>query len=90
MTQASSGSTAQAWARFRFSVIGTLLSAPPARGALQPAIRALAAKTWTHPVSGRPMRLSAGTIERWYCRARRAPHDPLGCRGGPSTAGWRR
>lgn len=34
------------WARFRFSVIGPLLSAPPARGELKAAIRLLAEKIW--------------------------------------------
>jgi hypothetical protein len=52
MTQPSPGSTGAAWARFRFSVIGSLLSSPPARGAIKAAIRSLAAKTWSHPTSG--------------------------------------
>jgi transposase InsO family protein len=38
----------------------------------------LAAKTWTHPVSGRDVRLSAVTIERWYYMARRKHDDPVG------------
>lgn len=66
------------WARFRFSVVGSLLSAPPARGELQDALRELAAKTWTHPVSGLPVQFSAVTIERWYYTARHAGHDPFG------------
>lgn len=66
------------WGRFRFAVIGALLSAPPPRGELQAAIRALAAKTWTHPVTGRDVHFSAVTIERWYYRARRAQDDPVG------------
>jgi len=44
MTKKSStfcGSTGAAWARFRFSVIGALLSAPPPRGQLQVALEAL-------------------------------------------------
>ena len=78
MTQPSQPSTATLWARFRFSVVGSLLSAPPARGALQGAIRALAAKTWTHPVNGHDVRFAAVTIERWYYKARRANDDPVG------------
>jgi len=65
-------------AHFRFSVGGSLLSSPPARGELQAALRSLAAKTWTHPVSGRELRFAAVTIERWYHTARRAKDDPVG------------
>jgi hypothetical protein len=66
------------WARFRFSVVGVLLSSPPARGELQASLRALAAKTWTHPITGADVRFSAVTIERWYYTARRAQDDPVG------------
>jgi hypothetical protein len=59
-------STALLWARFRFSVVGSLLAAPPARGQLKGAIESLAAKTWTHPVTGRDVHFAAVTIERWY------------------------
>ena len=64
------------WARLRFSIIGPLMAAPPAPGQLNGAFRALAAKTWRHPVSGLDMRFGASTIERWYYRARRAA-DPV-------------
>lgn len=77
MTQAPSQSTSTLWARFRFSVVGSLLSSPPARGALKTAIRCLAEKTWCHPVSGRDVRFSAVTIERWYYMARRGHDDPV-------------
>ena len=63
------------WARLRFSIVGPLMAAPPAPGQLNGAFRALAAKTWRHPVSGLDMRFGASTIERWYYRARRAA-DP--------------
>ncbi len=76
MTQKSESSTAALWARFRFSVVGPLLSSPPARGALRAALQALAAKTWVHPVSGREVRLSPVTIERWYYKCRQKD-DPL-------------
>ena len=66
------------WGRFRFGVVGALLSAPPPRGQLQAALRALAAKTWTHPVTGRDVHFSAVTIERWYYTARRQQDDPVG------------
>ena len=60
MTQTRPSSTGALWARFRFSVVGSLLSSPPARGALQAAIRSLAEKTWSHPVTGRDVRVAAG------------------------------
>jgi putative transposase len=78
MTQTQTSSTGASWARFRFSVVGSLLSSPPARGALKTAIRCLAAKTWSHPVSGRDVHFSAVTIERWYYTARRSHDDPVG------------
>lgn len=78
MTQTPDRSTATLWARFRFSVVGSLLASPPARGRLKAAIHALAAKTWTHPVSGREVRFAAVTIERWYYLAQRAKDDPVG------------
>jgi transposase InsO family protein len=66
------------WARFRFSVVGTLLSAPPARGELKTALESLAAKTWTHPVSGLDVRFAPKTIERWLYLARHERDDPVG------------
>ena len=81
MNQASKTSnrpTSDLWARFRFSVVGSLLSSPPARGELKATIEALAEKIWTHPVSGHEIRFSAVTIERWYYQARREKQDPLG------------
>jgi len=77
MTQPSQPSSANLWARFRFSVVGSLLSSPPAPGALKGAIRALAAKTWTHRVSAHDVRFAPVTIERWYYKARRERHDPI-------------
>jgi putative transposase len=77
MTQPHPSSTGALWARFRFSVVGSLLSSPPARGALKTAIACLAEKTWSHPVTGRDARFSAVTIERWYYIARRQHDDPV-------------
>ncbi len=65
------------WARLRFAIIGPLLAAPPARGELQSALRALSDRTWQHPVSGQPIRFSVSTLERWYLAARRAKLDPV-------------
>ncbi len=78
MTQTHPSSTGTLWARFRFSVMGSLLSSPPARGAIQTAIRSLAEKTWSHPVTGRNLHVAAGTIARWYYMARRQRDDPVG------------
>jgi transposase InsO family protein len=78
MIQTPPGSTGALWARFRFSVVGALLSSPPARGAIKTAIRGLAAKTWSHPTNGHDVRFSAVTIERWYYTARREHDDPVG------------
>ena len=78
MTQPHPSSTGALWARFRFSVVGSLLSSPPARGALKTAIGSLAAKTWSHPVTGRDAHFTAVTIERWYYTARRQHDDPVG------------
>ena len=77
MTKKPTPSTATRWARFRFSVIGSLLSAPPARGELKAAIQSLAEKIWTHPVTGRDVQYAAATIERWYYKARNEQHDPV-------------
>jgi transposase InsO family protein len=78
MTKKPTQSTALLWARFRFSVIGSLLSAPPPRGELKAAIQSLAEKIWTHPVNGRDVQYAATTIERWYYRARNEQEDPVG------------
>jgi putative transposase len=77
MTRTQPSSTGARWARFRFSVVGPLLSSPPARGALQAAICSLAEKTWSHPVTECDVRVAAGTIARWYYTARRQRDDPV-------------
>lgn len=68
---------AEAWARFRFAVVSTLLAMPPDPGNLRREIEALAAKSWRHPLSKAPTTLSRPTIERWYYRAKGAVRDPL-------------
>ncbi len=73
----SSDRTGALWARFRFSVVGALLSAPHSRGELVTILHELAAKTWTHPITGREVRFAFATIERWYYRARRERDDPV-------------
>jgi putative transposase len=65
------------WAHFRFSVIGALLAAPPARGQLQAQLQALADKKWRHPIGGHGFTLGFSTIERWYQKASAAKADPV-------------
>ncbi len=64
----------EAWAQFRFSVVGALLAAPPEPGELRRAIAELAAREWRHPTRVEPFRIAYPTIERWYYIARRAAH----------------
>jgi transposase InsO family protein len=68
---------ADRWARFRFTVIGPLLSAPPERGQLHDELVRLASKSYRHPISGVGVRFGLSTLERWYYAARDAA-DPLG------------
>lgn len=70
--------THERWAQLRFSVVGHLLAAPPARGDLQRELERLAEKKWRHPVTGAPTTFGVSTIERWYYEAKRAPIDPVG------------
>jgi putative transposase len=71
----------QRWARFRFTVIGELLSCPPSKGNLQAAIARLARQTWQHPIEpNRYIRIGASTIERWYYKAKSAA-DPIAALG---------
>jgi putative transposase len=77
MTETPKSPTGAEWARFRFSIVGPLLSSPPARGALKAAIRALADKTWRHPVTGCDVQFAPSSIERWYYTARRQRDDPV-------------
>ena len=65
------------WARLRFSIIGALLAAPPAKGALRAALAQLAAREWRHPSTGVPVRFGVSTLERWLYRARNEQHDPV-------------
>ena len=63
-------------ARLRFSIIGSLLAAPPEPGMLRGLIAALAAKRWRDPVTGQDVQFSHSTIERWFYKARSAG-DPV-------------
>lgn len=64
------------WGRFRFQVIGLLLAAPQSgRGELKAELEKLAARTWTHPITGETIQFAKSTIERWYYRAEKAGTD---------------
>jgi putative transposase len=64
------------WARFRFSVIGHLLSCPPENGTLKCELEELSKKSWRHPVTGKPISFSVSTLERWLYRAKKTL-DPV-------------
>lgn len=77
MTDSASPRSSERRAHLRFSIIGSLLAAPPAAGQLKAEIEILAEKTWRHPVTGKSCRFAFSTIERWYHRARRQKTDPV-------------
>ena len=68
----------QRWAHLRFSIVGPLLAAPPARGELRAQFKKLAATEWLHPVTGQLVRFGESTIQRWYYTARAERRDPVG------------
>lgn len=68
---------ARRWAHLRFSIVGSLLAAPPRQSELHQALRELAGRTWRHPTTGDPVRFAFSTIERWYYTARRDRKDPV-------------
>jgi putative transposase len=78
MTEDEKTNRHQQWAHLRFSIIGPLLAAPPARGELQAELEKLAAKAWLHPVTEEPVRFGVSTIQRWYYTALAEKRDPVG------------
>lgn len=77
MTDSSRLSSEERWSRFRFSVIGPLLSSPPPPGHLRQALHELAAREWIHPLDpDRRLPLSFATLERWYYAAKELA-DPM-------------
>src|SRR5471030_3292165 len=68
---ADEGSSQDLWARFRFSVVGPLLSSPPENGTLRESLIALSKKQWNHPITGRWVIFTFSTIERWFYQARK-------------------
>lgn len=82
-------SRSEAWAFFKHSVVGRLLSSPPERGMLQQELEALALRLWDHPVSKEPVRFGFSTIETWYYQALRNKNNllPSLCRKPRSDCG---
>lgn len=70
------GTPSDRWARFRFTVVGPLLSSPPQQGDLNKALSDLSKKQWKHPLTGGPVSFSFSAIERWYYEAR-TQNNPL-------------
>ena len=70
-------SKSERWAEFRFSVVGSLLSSPPARGELRESLKVLSEQSWKHPISGEPTQYSLPTIERWYYRCMKEQGSPV-------------
>ena len=66
------------WAKFRFSIIGSLLSSPPTeQGELRQELEKLAKKRWRHPIKDKDKKFGLSTIERWYYTAKKEKHDPI-------------
>jgi hypothetical protein len=65
------------WAHLRFSIVGRLLAAPPARGTLKATLEKLAEEHWRHPTQSGAAQFAFSTIEHWYYAARKAG-DPVG------------
>lgn len=76
MTTTTASSTTnrrhERWANLRHAIIGALLAAPPRRGELRAALKALAARTYVHPITGEPVQFAFSTLERWLHLARKA------------------
>jgi hypothetical protein len=63
--------------RFRFTIIGSLLSNPPARCELQGRLQQLLSQqAGAYPRSGQPTPYGVSTFERWHYQARQAPCTP--------------
>jgi len=65
------------WARFRFLIVGPLLTSPPDAGELSTLLDELASRAYRHPTTGERARFGRSTIERWYYAAKNEPRDPI-------------
>ena len=64
------------WALFRFSVVGSLLANPPAKGELRKELERLSRKIYIHPITNESTVFHFSTIEAWYYKAKNA-QDPI-------------
>jgi len=73
------GTRQDKWARFRFAVVGPLLSSLPETGGLQEALKELSKKQWKQPITGEVVTFGRSTIERWFyqCRKQNNPITAL-------------
>ena len=85
MSPTSDPSRRDRWARWRFSIIGHWLAAPPDPGEWHRALTVLAARTGRHPVTGGSVRFGVSTLERWYYAARRHADPVAVLRNRPRT-----
>ncbi|MCC8991830.1 MAG: DDE-type integrase/transposase/recombinase [Streptococcus sp.] len=69
------------WSEFRFSVIGGLLTSPSRCISIGSDIRNLSERSWIHPTSGKLVRFSFKTIERWYYIAQKNKEAPISALG---------
>jgi len=71
----SSATAHELWARFRLTVVGHLLSAPPPEGRLEAALTELSEREWQHPTrDGERVKFAFSTIQRWYYLAKESPN----------------
>ena len=68
------------WALFRFSVVGSLLANPPAKGELRKELERLSRKIYIHPITNESTVFHFSTIEAWYYKAKKCP-GPYCCPG---------
>lgn len=67
----------QIWAEFRFSIIGRLLANPPEKGKLASSLKELSKEEWQDPISGKKIKRSSSTLERWLIAARKEKCDSV-------------
>lgn len=75
MVKRQGGGARQRLAEFRFAIIAPLFCEPPEHGELRRELQRLAARTYTHPLTGETVDFRFSTLERWYYVARGARED---------------
>ena len=62
MRDEADGTRSARWARLRFAIVGPLLAAPLAAGALRAELTRLAQQRWRHPITDAPVAFGVSTI----------------------------